>query len=159
MRDGVILPLLKSLCLAFGCLLQPVVWESFHSAKAEMQGLAWTWGWHVGSSSVRPGRRWQWIEILSPCVYVLYSWKAIRKLYAAHIHLMIRQKHRNRRMCRSLPGFGLDFETQLQFLNSTSEVWMSNLDRMEETNVFANWEKEGFHGNASFPFLCHCTHK
>lgn len=72
---------------------------------------------------------------------------------------MVRQKHRNRGMFRGLPGFGLDSETQSQFLNSTSEVPMSDMDKMKETNVFANWEEGGLHGNASFPFLHDYTHK
>lgn len=50
------------------------------------------------------------------------------------------------------PGFELDSKTQSQFLNSTSEAQMSDFDKMEETNVFANWEKGVVHGNASFPF-------
>lgn len=58
------------------------------------------------------------------------------------MHLMVRQKHRNRGMFRGLPGFGLDSETQSQFLNSTSEVPMSDMDKMKETNVLQTGRKE-----------------
>lgn len=85
--------------------------------------------------------------------------EAIGKGHATHVHVMVRQKHRNRGVCRSHPGFGLVSETQTQFLNCTSEAQMSDIDKMEETHGFVNWEKGGLHGNASFPFLHDYIHK
>ena len=99
------------------------------------------------------------MDVPSASAYVLYPCKAIRKGCGTHVHLMVWQRHRNRGLCSSHPGFGLDSKTQSQFLNSTSEVQMSDIDEMEETNAFANWEKGGLHGNALFPFLHDYIHK
>lgn len=93
-----------------------------------------------------------WMSRVAPMFFP--PCEAFRKGRATHVHLMVRQKHRNRGVCRSHSGFGLDSEIQSQFLSCICEAQMSDIDKMEETNVFANWEKGGLHGNASFPFLC-----
>lgn len=42
---------------------------------------------------------------------------------------------------------------------SIAQVQMSDIDKMEEINVFANWEKGRLCGNALFPFLHNYIHK